>query len=85
MSSVPDWHIEQRLLLFQDGRENDRVISDLGSVTAANQRRMRADPFEALLLNMGMSLDGVDVGDGSEGEDGGGGEGGDGGLQCRPS
>ena len=58
------------------------------TVSSANQRRMRADPFEALLLNMGMAFEaGGNRGD--PGEDGGeGDEGGDGderGMQCRPS
>ena len=72
--------------LFQDGSDNPRLIPDCESVSSANQRRMRADPFETLLMNMGYEFR---SGRGEEGEDeedddeGGGGE--DEVMQCRQS
>ena len=37
----------------QDGRENFRAVADCEAVATSNQRRMNADPFETILLNMG--------------------------------
>ena len=80
---------ENKISSFQDGSENPKLISDRDGVSSANQRRMRADPFETLLMNMGYEFrargdDGDD--DGGEDDDGeGGGGGGDEVMQCRQS
>lgn len=40
---------------FKEPRSHDRVgsvVTDLDSVAKSNQRRMNADPFEMLLMNM---------------------------------
>jgi len=59
----------------EDGQENTRTVGDLDAAASSNQRRMNADPFETILLNMGyrMNVD-DDVGDANEGA-----------VQCRPS
>ena len=36
----------------------DRFVEDSDEVAAANQRRMNADPFETLLINMGYDIQG---------------------------
>ena len=36
----------------------DRFVEDSDGVAAANQRRMNADPFETLLINMGYDIQG---------------------------
>merc|ERR1711874_797493 len=59
----------------EDGEENKRTVEDLDGAATSNQRRMNADPFETILLNMGYRInaeeDQADVDDGS--------------VQCRPS
>jgi len=59
----------------EDGQENTRAVGDLDAAASSNQRRMNADPFETILLNMGyrMNVD-DDAGDANEGA-----------VQCRPS
>jgi len=59
----------------EDGQENSRVVSDLEAAASSNQRRMNADPFETILLNMGyrMNVD-EEAGEANEGA-----------VQCRPS
>ncbi|XP_033121287.1 WD and tetratricopeptide repeats protein 1-like [Anneissia japonica] len=62
----------------EDGKANERNVTDRDSAALANQRRMIADPLEVLLMNMaqrisGMS-DGSDDDSNSEAPD-----------QCRPS
>ena len=37
----------------EDGEENKRTVEDLDAAATSNQRRMNADPFETILLNMG--------------------------------
>ena len=37
----------------EDGEENKRTVEDLDGAATSNQRRMNADPFETILLNMG--------------------------------
>lgn len=37
----------------------DRFVEDSDGVAAANQRRMNADPFETLLINMGYDIQGI--------------------------
>ncbi|XP_049872723.1 WD and tetratricopeptide repeats protein 1 isoform X2 [Pectinophora gossypiella] len=39
----------------EDGRTEGRVVSDPGGAAAANQQRMRSDPFEAMLLNISFA------------------------------
>ncbi|XP_061713918.1 WD and tetratricopeptide repeats protein 1 [Cydia pomonella] len=39
----------------EDGVEEPRVVLDLGSAAHENQRRMRSDPFEAMLLNISFA------------------------------
>jgi len=39
-----------------DGGSMDRFVEDSDEVAAANQRRMNADPFETLLINMGYDI-----------------------------
>ena len=63
----------------EDGKEEARAVADHASVSTANQKRMRADPFEALLLNMGMTFEAG--GGGEDGDE----DGDDWALQCRPS
>ncbi|CAG9132604.1 unnamed protein product [Plutella xylostella] len=41
--------------LPEDGNTEPRVVSDAGSAAAANQQRMRSDPFEAMLLNISFA------------------------------
>jgi len=57
----------------EDGQENSRVVNDLEAAASSNQRRMNADPFETILLNMGMNVD-EEAGEANEGA-----------VQCRPS
>jgi len=59
----------------EDGQENSRAVGDLDAAASSNQRRMNADPFETILLNMGyrMNVD-EDAGDANDGA-----------VQCRPS
>ena len=37
----------------EDGEEDTRIVEDLDGAATSNQRRMNADPFETILLNMG--------------------------------
>ncbi|XP_063362670.1 WD and tetratricopeptide repeats protein 1 [Cydia amplana] len=39
----------------EDGVEEPRVVLDAGSAAHENQRRMRSDPFEAMLLNISFA------------------------------
>ncbi|XP_047990172.1 WD and tetratricopeptide repeats protein 1 isoform X1 [Leguminivora glycinivorella] len=39
----------------EDGVEEPRVVVDAGSAAHENQRRMRSDPFEAMLLNISFA------------------------------
>ena len=53
------------LLVPQSGFENERLVDDTEAVCTANQRRMKADPLEVMLLNMGYritSLTGSELG-----------------------
>jgi len=59
----------------QDGRENFRAVADCEAVATSNQRRMNADPFETILLNMGYRMNTEDEED----------EGGERAVQCRAS
>jgi len=61
--------------LPDDGQENSKVVNDLEAAASSNQRRMNADPFETILMNMGyrMNVD-EEGGDANEGA-----------VQCRPS
>jgi len=61
----------------EDGQENARAVGDLEAAASSNQRRMNADPFETILLNMGYRMN-VDDDAGEVNEDGGS-------VQCRPS
>ncbi|XP_072932455.1 WD and tetratricopeptide repeats protein 1 isoform X2 [Epargyreus clarus] len=36
----------------EEGAEDRRSVADVGAAAAANQQRMRSDPFEAMLLNI---------------------------------
>lgn len=60
----------------EDGQANSREVKDKDAAANSNQRRMNADPFETILLNMGvpMHLGGEEQGEGGEGA-----------VQCRPS
>ena len=58
---------------FQDGEENDRLVTDSDQVTCDNQKRMNEDPFETLLMNIGYSSHGHD--DDENGDT----------IPCRPS
>jgi len=40
----------------EDGSMNDREVTDLDDVTASNQRQMKADPFEAMLRDIGYRI-----------------------------
>ena len=48
--------IQFKKLLFQDGRNNEHLVGDFDKAILANQRRMKADPFEAILLDMGYTV-----------------------------
>ncbi|PIK59155.1 putative WD and tetratricopeptide repeats protein 1, partial [Apostichopus japonicus] len=43
----------------EDGSMEERCIKEADSAATANQRRMKADPFEVMLLNMGLSTTAV--------------------------
>merc|ERR1712142_1216714 len=54
----------------EDGEEDKRIVEDLDGAASSNQRRMNADPFETILLNMGYRInpeeeEETDVEDGS--------------------
>ncbi|XP_071486508.1 WD and tetratricopeptide repeats protein 1-like [Diadema antillarum] len=61
----------------QDGSSNDRCIAEPDSAATANQRRMKADPLEVMLMNMGYRITGISS-DGSDEEP-------DAPVPCRPS
>ncbi len=67
--------------------KNPRLLCDHHKVSSANQRRMRTDPFETLLMNMGMSIENGEDDDNDDrgGGDGDGEDGDQRGLQCRTS
>ncbi|KDR22656.1 WD and tetratricopeptide repeats protein 1, partial [Zootermopsis nevadensis] len=52
----------------EDGSSNEREVIDLDDAASANQKRMNADPFEVMLMNMGYRITSVQ---GEEGEGGG--------------
>jgi len=60
----------------EDGQANSREVEDKDAAANNNQRRMNADPFETILMNMGVPMY-----PGGEEQ----GEGGEGAVQCRPS
>jgi hypothetical protein len=45
------------VVLKQDGRVNDRLVGDFDQAGLANQRRMNADPFDAILMDHGLIMD----------------------------
>nr|CAD7200683.1 unnamed protein product [Timema douglasi] len=49
-----------------DGSKNDREVLDLDDAASANQKRMNADPFEVMLMNMGYRITSVHSEEGSE-------------------
>lgn len=61
----------------QDGSSNDRCITEPDTAATANQRRMKADPLEVMLMNMGYRITGIST-DGSDDEP-------DAPMPCRPS
>lgn len=42
--------------LPEDGRNNEHLVDDYDQTMLANQRRMNADPFEAILMDMGYRV-----------------------------
>jgi hypothetical protein len=38
----------------QDGTENTLEVKERDEVAQTNQRRMKADPFDVVLMNMGL-------------------------------
>ncbi|CAG2057303.1 unnamed protein product [Timema podura] len=52
--------------LVMDGSKNDREVLDLDDAASANQKRMNADPFEVMLMNMGYRITSVHSEEGSE-------------------
>lgn len=42
--------------MLQDGTKNEREVLNSYDAASANQRRMNADPFEVMLINMGYRL-----------------------------
>merc|ERR1719334_265378 len=61
----------------EDGRTNTREVEDRDEAAGNNQRRMNADPFETILLNMGVPIRRSEESEGEGGEEGA--------VQCRPS
>ena len=41
------------IYFMQDGSINEREIQNLEDAASANQIRMKSDPFEVMLMNMG--------------------------------
>lgn len=84
--NIPLWEpfiiVLHQCFCFKDGSKNDREVIDLDDAASANQKRMNADPFEVMLMNMGYRITSV------QGDEG---EGGDEGareapaINCRPS
>lgn len=66
----------------EDGSKNDREVTDLDDAASANQKRMNADPFEVMLMNMGYRITSVQ---GDEGDGGGEGAREAPAINCRPS
>jgi WD40 repeat protein len=67
--------------LPQDGCNNERMVEDAATAATNNQRRMNADPFETILLNMGYRMSEDDEGGGRSTE----GRSEEDAVQCRPS
>lgn len=61
--------------------KQERCVDNSYAAASANQRRMNADPLEAMLMNMGYRVN-RGGGDQEPGEDNEEGPGGD--MQCRP-
>jgi len=61
----------------EDGQTNTREVEDRDEAAGNNQRRMNADPFETILLNMGVPIRRSEESEGEGGEEGA--------VQCRPS
>lgn len=59
-----------------------RVVEDMEGASQANQRRMNANPLEAMLLDMGYRITGLSSGGAGASEDE---DGAEGQVQCRPS
>lgn len=55
--------------LPQDGRKNNRAVVDYDNAITANQRRMKADPFETILMDMGYRVRGMDDRDRDDNDD----------------
>jgi hypothetical protein len=55
---------------FKDGSKNDRDVIDLDDAASANQKRMNADPFEVMLMNMGYHITSVQGDEGDGGDEG---------------
>lgn len=55
---------------FKDGSKNDREVTDLDDAASANQKRMNADPFEVMLMNMGYRITSVQGDEGDGGDEG---------------
>ncbi|XP_066994576.2 WD and tetratricopeptide repeats protein 1 [Anabrus simplex] len=47
-----------------DGSKNEREVMDLDDAASANQKRMNADPFEVMLMNMGYRITSIPGEDG---------------------
>jgi len=62
--------------LPEDGGSNERRVEDAKDAATKNQRRMNADPFETILLNMGYRMSDDDLAEGRHEEAA---------VQCRPS
>ncbi|GFG32356.1 hypothetical protein Cfor_10916 [Coptotermes formosanus] len=54
----------------EDGSKNDREVIDLDNAASANQKRMNADPFEVMLMNMGYRITSVQADEGEGGDEG---------------
>jgi len=46
------------MCFIQDGRNNEHLVCDFDNTMMANQRRMNADPFETILIDMGYRVRG---------------------------
>jgi WD and tetratricopeptide repeat-containing protein 1 len=62
--------VQHQCFCFKDGSKNDREVIDLDDAASANQKRMNADPFEVMLMNMGYRITAVQGDEGEGGEDG---------------
>ena len=69
---------------YQDGQKNERVVDNSDDAAAANQRRMKADPLETMLINMGYSAGFGGLGADRDDAQADAGEGGPN-IACRPS